>query len=95
MWEFNKEVPYEIGDLVEWDVLTIHPNDIATLFKMIKDGQRLDNIPITAHTFIEKHTGFVINKVEMQLIVLDFIGKEETSFHYDDAVDKLRKVIAN
>ncbi len=95
MWEFNKEVPYEIGDLVEWDVLTVNPQDIATLFKMIKDGQRLDNIPITAHTFIEKHTGFVTNKVEMQVIVLDFIGKEETSFHYDDAVVKLRKVIAN
>ena len=46
MWEFNKEVPYEIGDLVEWDVLTVNPQDISTLFKMIKDGQRLDNIPM-------------------------------------------------
>lgn len=79
----------EIGDLVEWNVLTIHPNDLATIYQRIKDGRRLDNMAVTNETVLVQHTGMVEQIVENQIVVIDFVGRETISFHPEDAYDKL------
>ena len=79
----------EIGDLVEWAVLTIHPNDLATIYQRIKDGQRLDDMIVGSLTIYEKHTGMVSNIVENQIIMIDFVGRCEFSIHMEDAYEKL------
>lgn len=79
----------EIGDLVEWNEITFHPNDIATLFQTIKEGRRLDNVPITTQSFIIQHTGMVEKIEEGTIVVIDFVGRCTTPFLIEDAYDKL------
>ena len=98
MWKYmtpqckTKEGDYkmiEIGDLVEWAVLTIHPNDLATIYQRIKDGQRLDDMIVGSLTIYEKHTGMVQDIVENQIILIDFVGRCELSLHMEEAYEKL------
>lgn len=67
----------EVGDLVEWTVLTIHPNDCAAVFQRIKDGKRLDNMIVGTLTTIVKHTGMISNINDFDVTILDFTGREE------------------
>lgn len=85
----------EIGDLVSWNELTIHPNDIATLFQMIKDGRRLDNIPTTTDTILIEHTGMIERIEEGTVVVIDFVGRCTTPFLIEDAYEKLTKLNRN
>lgn len=98
MWKYmtpqckTKEGDYnmiEIGDLVEWAELTIHPNDLATIYQRIKDGQRLDCMIMSNLSLYEKHTGMVSYIVENQIILIDFVGRCELFIHMEEAYEKL------
>lgn len=79
----------EVGDLVEWAVLTIHPNDCAAVFQRIKDGKRLDNMIVGRLTTHDKHTGMISNINDFDVTVLDFTGKEEVHMLIEEAEYKL------
>ena len=82
----------EVGDLVEWGVLTINPNDIAMLYQRIKDGQRLEDMPVTNLTTLEKHTGMVQNVEEGWISIIDFIGRKEICVSVEDAYITITKL---
>jgi len=79
----------EIGDLVQWNNLTIHPNDLATIYERIKDGRRLDNIISTNLTTLEVHTGMVERIEEGWVVIIDFVGRTSVSIHLEEAYEKL------
>lgn len=79
----------EIGDLVEWAELTIHPNDMMTIYQRIKDGRRLDSMIMSNLSSYEKHTGMISNIVENQIVIMDFVGRCEISIHMEEAYEKL------
>jgi hypothetical protein len=79
----------EIGDLVEWSVLTIHPNDISGMHQRIREGRRLDNMIVGTLTTYEKHTGMISNINDFDITILHFTGREELHMLIEDAYDKL------
>lgn len=79
----------EIGDLVEWSVLTIHPNDLASMYQHIKDGKRLDNMIVGTLTTHDKHTGMISNINDFDVTILDFTGREELHMLIEEAYEKL------
>jgi len=82
----------EVGDLVEWGVLTIDPNDISMLYQRIKDGQRLEDMPVTNLTILVKHTGMVQNVEEGWISIIDFVGRGEVNVSIEDAYITLTKL---
>jgi len=79
----------EVADLVQWNVLTLHPNDLATIYERIKDGRRLDDVPVTIDTILQTHTGMVEKIEEGFIVVIDFVGRCTQSFAIEEAYDKL------
>jgi len=79
----------EIGDLVEWNNLTIHPTDLATIYERIKDGRRLDDMITTNLTTLEVHTGMVEKIEEGWVVIIDFVGRDTISVHIEEAYEKL------
>lgn len=80
----------EVGDLVEWGVLTIHPNDLAAIYGRIKkDGKRSDNMIVGPLTTIVKHTGMISNISNFGVTILDFRGREELYMLIEEAEYKL------
>jgi hypothetical protein len=79
----------EIGDLVEWAVLTIHPNDIPILFDTVRNGKTLDHLLVGNLTTIVKHTGLISNINDFDITVIDFVEREETIMRIEDANYKL------
>jgi hypothetical protein len=67
----------EIGDLVEWGFLTIHPNDCATVFQWWDKSKRLDNMFVSNETTIVKHTGIVSFVGQYHITILDFTNRTE------------------
>lgn len=82
----------EVGDLVEWGVLTIDPNDISMLYQRIKDGQRLEDMPVTNMTTLVKHTGMVQKVEEGWINIIDFVGRVEVNVSIEDAYITLTKL---
>ncbi len=80
----------EVGDLVEWNVLTIHPEDLVTIHNRIKDGRRLDNMIITNQSSFQKHTGMVQQIEDGWVVVIDFVGRDTLSVHLTEVQNKLR-----
>jgi len=79
----------EIGDLVKWNNLTIHPNDLATIYERIKDGRRLDDLIITNLTTLEEHIGLVQTIEEGWIVIIDFVGRDTISVSLEEAYEKL------
>jgi hypothetical protein len=79
----------EVGDLVEWGILNINPNDCAHMFRTIKSGERLDHLPVGHLTTIVKHTGMISNINDFDVTILDFTGKQEVHMLIEDAEYKL------
>jgi len=79
----------EVGDLVEWAVLTIHPNDCAHLFERIKNNKRLEDMAVSSNTLLVKHTGMISNINDFDVTILDFTGKQELHMLIEDAEYKL------
>jgi hypothetical protein len=82
----------KVGDLVEWGVLSIDPNDIAMLYERIKDNKRLENMPVTNLTTLEKHTGMVQNIEEGWINIIDFTGRCEVAVSGEGAYITLTKL---
>jgi len=79
----------EVGDLVEWAVLTSHPNDCAHLFERIKNNKRLEDMAVSSDTLLVKHTGMISNINDFDITILDFTGREELHMLIEEAYEKL------
>lgn len=75
----------KVGDLVEWGILSINPNDLAAMYQRIKDGKRLENLPVGTLTTIVKHTGMISNINDFGVTIIDFGGKEEVHILIEEA----------
>ena len=79
----------EVGDLVEWGILNINPNDLAHIFLTMKNNKRLENLPVGNLTTIVKHTGLISNINGFDVTILDFTGKQELHMLIEEAEYKL------
>ena len=80
----------DVGDLVEWSVLDISVNDYQDIFKRIHSGDLLNNIAVSSFTTCNTHTGFVSEIVEDYIVVMEFVGRKETSFLREDVLSILQ-----